>query len=1209
MNIETLIKILADHNISIWYEQDRLLVSSPKGGLTDSLRASLREHKDELLKRLRSGHLLACNYDKNSHINVPPNAISLASTHITPDMLPLIALTQADINRIIDQVPGGIANIQDIYALSPLQEGLLFHHLLANDSDPYLVVSQIVFADRDLLNRFLDATQQVVDRHDILRTALVWQGLSEPAQVVWRKAPLSITEVSLDATSGPASEQLARRFDPRHTRIDLTQAPLLRFFIAQEPGSSRWVMVYLQHHMVGDNVTTQLLQNEVTTILTSQGHTLPPSRPFRNMVAQVRLGANASAHEAFFRQMLGDIDEPTLPFGLNDVHLDGQGISESHQLLPQTLSDRLRIQARRLGVSLASLCHVAFGQVLARCSNRETVIFGTVLFGRLQGGEGVGWAIGPFINTLPLRLDLDDTTVEQSVRQTHQRLAELMQHEHASLVLAQRCSNVAASTPLFSALLNYRQKNRIVDAGTSNRPGTSRNIFQGVDFLGSRANNNYPFDLNIDDDGQTLELTFRVVGSLSSQHMCDLMQCALEHLAEALERVPTMSVREIEVLPEAERELLLHTWNQTDAPYPADRCVHHLFEEQVDKTPNAIAVVRDVTQLTYTQLNAQANRLAHRLIALGVRPDSRVAICADRYPHMVVGILAILKAGGAYVPLDPGYPTQRLTEVLVESQPLLLLTDIAGRKALGDVSASDLPALSLDDSSEDGVHSDIASSASSNPGINALTPSHLAYVVYTSGSTGRPKGVAMPHQPLVNLIHWQNSAASHPSGQSRTLQFAALGFDVSFQEIAATLCAGGCLVLIDDSIRRDPFELVRYIQSQKIERVFFPVVALQSFAEAAMANGAPLPVLRHVSTSGAQLRITPAIQQLFKRLPHCRLHNQYGPAESHVVTEFTMPESVDTWQALPSIGAPIPNTRVYLLNHYGHPVPSGAIGEIYIGGVGIASGYLNRPELTNERFLQDPFCSQSGARMYRSGDLARYRPDGSLEVMGRADQQVKIRGFRVEPGEIEARLAKHPAIREAVVLAREDLPGDKRLVAYVTAQPDAVIDVLDLRAHLAQQLPDYMVPAAFVQLDTLPVTHNGKLDLKALPTPDGDASAHRVYEAPQGEIEQCLAEIWSELLEVERIGRHDHFFELGGHSLLLIQLFTRLRDNFGIDIPLAKIINAPTIASLAPIILDKQIELFSTDDIDRISGELSDLSDDEIRVMFDSKDRLDDLKK
>ena len=1193
MNLEELMHALATDNISVWHEEDRLLVSSPSGSLPESLRASLREHKDELLKKLRSGDLVSHSQEGHSQANVPANRIVPDGNGIVPDMLPLITLSQADIGRIIDLVPGGVANIQDIYALSPIQEGILFHHLLSTDSDPYLIVSDIAFDNRALLDRFLDAAQQVVDRHDVLRTAFIWQGLSEPAQVVWRKAALSATEVMLDNDDGPAGAQLARRFDPRHDRLDLNQAPLLRFFYSQEPGSSRWLMQCVQHHVIGDSTTAHTLQDEIATILMGQGHTLTAPRPFRNLVAQARIGAGTAAHESFFRQMLADIDEPTLPFGLNNVHLDGQGIDEYDRLLPKDMTDRLRHQARRVGVSLASLCHLAFGQVLARCSNRQTVVFGTVLFGRMQGGMGADRAVGPFINTLPLRLDLGDTTVEQSARDAHQRLAELMQHEHASLALAQRCSDVAGSTPLFSALLNYRHT-RVAAAGASGMSASSARIVEGVEFLGGKTHNNYPFDLNVDDDGQALRLTFRVLDSLSPERMCDLMQCALEHLAKALEQTPTLQVREIEVLPATERELLLNAWNRTEEPYPADRGIHQLFEEQVARTPDAIAVVRDGDQLTYAQLNMQADRLAHRLIALGVQPDSRVAMCADRHPHMVVGLLAVLKAGGAYVPLDPSYPTPRLIEVLGESQPLLLLTDASGRKALGDSAERGPLHLSLDEPWADEPHP--AAHAT------ALTPDHLAYVVYTSGSTGKPKGVAMPHRPLVNLIHWQNSAAAHPSEQSRTLQFAALGFDVAFQEIAAALCAGDCLVLMDEATRQDPFKLIGFIQAQRIERLFLPVVALQSLAEAATDTGAALDGLRHVSTSGAQLRITPAIQALFKRLPLCRLHNQYGPAESHVVTEFTMPASTATWQALPSIGRPIPNTRIYLLDQHGHPVPWGAIGEIHIGGVGVASGYLNRSDLTNERFLKDPFCREPDGRMYRSGDLARYQPNGELEVKGRADQQVKIRGFRVEPGEIEARLAEHPAVREAAVLAREDVPGEKRLVAYVSAQPDAVFDSLVLREHLAWQLPDYMLPAAFVRLDTLPLTPNGKLDRKALPAPAGDDLVHRPYDAPQGEIEQLLVDIWSDLLKVKRIGRHDHFFELGGHSLLIIQLSTRLRDKFGVDVPLAKVIDAPTIASLAAIILEGQIDLFSDEDVQLINDELSGLSDDQIREMFDSKE-------
>ncbi|MFC3654120.1 condensation domain-containing protein, partial [Dyella humi] len=548
MDIETLIRTLENNNISIWSEQDKLSVSVPNGGLSDSLRASIREHKAELLKRLKSGRLLSRDSGHTPQISVPPNLIYPDSATITPDMLPLIALSQADIDRIVGLVPGGVANIQDIYALSPLQDGILFHHLLTTVGDPYLMVSQIAFADRTMLDRFLDALQQVVDRHDILRTALAWEGLSEPAQVVWRHAQLSVTEVSLDP--GTASEQLARRFNPRHTRIDLTQAPLLRFFIAQEPDSSRWMMLYLQHHVICDNITSEMLQDEVAAILSGRRDTLAPSQPFRNLVAQARFGAGADVQESFFRRMLGDIDEPTLPFGLSDVHRDGQGIAEYRRMLPQALNDRLRHHARRLGVSLTSLCHLAFGQVLARCSGRETVVFGTVLFGRMHTGEGADRAIGPFINTLPLRLDLDDTPLEQSVRQAHQRLAELLQHEHASLALAQRCSSVAAPMPLFSVLLNYRHS-RLAGIGTQD---TSNHSVQGIEFLGGHAaRNNYPCDLSVDDYNHALALTLRVVDSLSPERVCDLMQCALESLVQALDDVPAMPVRQLEVLPAAER--------------------------------------------------------------------------------------------------------------------------------------------------------------------------------------------------------------------------------------------------------------------------------------------------------------------------------------------------------------------------------------------------------------------------------------------------------------------------------------------------------------------------------------------------------------------------------------------------------------------------------------------------------------------------------
>ncbi|RAP55654.1 hypothetical protein BTJ49_15135, partial [Oleiagrimonas sp. MCCC 1A03011] len=470
-------------------------------------------------------------------------------------------------------MPGGVTNIQDIYALSPLQDGILFHHLLAADGDPYLLTGQMAFADKARLDSFLVAVQQVVDRHDILRTAFLWEELPIPVQVVWRQASLSITEVDLDSQDGPAHEQLARRFDPRLYRIDLTQAPLLRFVVAHDREHDRWLLLQLLHHLIGDHSTLEILKSEVQAIMAGQASTLATPQPFRNLVAQARLGMNPDAHERFFRDMLADIDEPTTPFGLVDVHRDGHQVEEAHRMLPQVLNDRLRAQARRIGVSLASLCHLAWGQVIARTSGHENVVFGTVLFGRMHAGTGADQAMGLFINTLPLRLDLDDTEVETSVKHTHTRLAELLRHEHASLALAQRCSGVAAPAPLFSALLNYRHNSLSSDT-VDGEQEDSRQLLEGIEWISAEERTNYPLVLSVEDFGQALGLTAQVVQTLSAERVCGYMQQALESLLQALETAPRTPVRQLDVLPPAERTLLLETWNQTEAPYPHDLCIH-----------------------------------------------------------------------------------------------------------------------------------------------------------------------------------------------------------------------------------------------------------------------------------------------------------------------------------------------------------------------------------------------------------------------------------------------------------------------------------------------------------------------------------------------------------------------------------------------------------------------------------------------------------
>ncbi|WP_457662960.1 amino acid adenylation domain-containing protein [Sinorhizobium medicae] len=1087
---------------------------------------------------------LAASLGSHHEVAVPANLITEHSTAITPQMLPLIELAQPEIDRIVATVPGGVGNIQDIYGLSPLQDGILFHHLLATQGDPYLLVSQMAFAERGVLDRYLGAVQQVVDRHDILRTAFVWEGLSTPAQVVWRRAPLQVSEVELDDCDGSGAEELRRRFDPRRQRIDLGRAPLLRFVIAREPGSGRWLLLQLLHHLIGDHTTLEVMHAEVRAVLDGRAHELAAPQPFRNLVAQARLGVDAKGHEAFFQEQLADIDEPTMPFGLSQVHGDGSGIGEAHRMLPQALNDRLRQQARRLGVSLASLCHLAWGQVMARSSGREQVVFGTVLFGRMHAGAGADRALGLFINTLPVRLDLDGTGVEASVRTTHARLSELLAHEHASLALAQRCSGVAAPAPLFSALLNYRHNTPAVACEADD-------VLSGMERLGGEERTNYPLTLSVEDFGEALGLTAQVVEPVSADRVCGYMQQVLEQLAEALEHAPNRPVRDLDILPAAERTYLLEDLNRTAADYPSERCIHELFEQQVRRAPEAVALVHEDEELSYGELNARANRLAHHLIGLGVRPDQPVAICLERSPAMVVGLLAILKAGGAYLPLDPAYPSARLRQIVEDAAPRLLLCDAAGRAALGPEALVDLTVIDLETATPAW-----AELPASNPDPRALglSPRHLAYVIYTSGSTGTPKGVMVEHHSLVNLTAWHVQTFCRQLETCCTLT-AGVAFDASAWELWSALSNRSTLLLPPRAAAGDPLLLLQWWRDQPLEAAFLVTPLATTALEDKLIN----PTLEYLLIGGDRLQRVPS------RLPSpLKLINNYGPTE---VTVVATSGRLFSDNVVPHIGRPIANTRLYLLDGHGAPVPFGAVGELYIGGAGVARGYLNRPELTAERFIASPFVE--GDRLYRSGDLGRYLPDGNLEFLGRNDDQVKIRGFRIEPGEIAARLCEHAWVRDAVVVARQDRAGDKQLVAYVVCGPEAGSDDEDgsglagaLRAHLGGRLPDYMVPAAFVRLEALPLTPNGKLDRQALPAPDDEAYARAGYAAPQGAIETALAEIWAELLGVERVGRNDNFFELGGHSLLAVQLMERLR-RLSLGVEVRTLFARPVLADLA----------------------------------------------
>ncbi|MEW2378725.1 amino acid adenylation domain-containing protein [Micromonospora sp. NPDC047812] len=1078
-----------------------------------------------------------------------PDPIPVGCDRITPDLLPLVQLSQPEIDAIVATVAGGAPNVQDVYPLAPVQEGMLFHHLMAPDRDPYLVTTVLRFADRHRLDRYRTALEAVIARHDVLRTGVVWHGINEPVQVVWRRAPLPVEEVPLDPTGDDPLRQLREHVDRRYARLPLDRAPLLRLLVARDPRDGAWLAVELIHHIVDDNTSLKQLRAEVRAYLAGEGDRLPPPLPFRDFVARIRRGTDRAEQESFFRRMLSDVDSPTVPFGLRDIHGDGHSMRDARVWLGPELTLRLRQRAQALRVGVTSLFHVAWGQVLARAGGRRDVVFGTVLSGRMDGGAGNDRVLGPFLNTLPLRVTLDDAGVTECVLRTHEALTGLIRHEHASLALAQSCSGVAPPAPLFTALLNYRHAEVLAE---SDAPAPDPDA-DDLTYLAAQEHGNYPLALDVDDLRDDVVLTVAAAAGVAPDRVCAMVERALETLADALERTPDAPVDGLDVLPPAERRRLVEEGNDATVAYPPGRCVHHLVEAQAARDPEAVALVLGDERLTYGELNTRANRLAHHLRARGVGPDRPVAICLERSLDTVVGLLAVLKAGGAYLPLDPAYPVDRLAAMLRDATPVAALTHGPARARLHAALAGlDTPVVDLD--------LDAAAWAelpSSDPVVDGLAAHHLAYVIYTSGTSGTANGVLVEHRQLVAVAAaWERVLDLRPGLVH--LQMASFSFDVFTADVVRALGFGGRLVLCPRPLLLDSAGLYALLRHHDVDFADFVPAVLNPLLDHLESTGGSLAALETVVCGSDAWTAANAARLRALCGPRVRIVNAYGVTEAAVdSTCHLLPADGLAGATCLPIGRPLPNVRVYLLDAGGEPVPDGVVGEIHIGGAGVARGYLNRPELTAQRFRANPFVP--GERLYRTGDLGRRLPGGELEFLGRDDFQVKIRGFRVELGEIEARLAATEGVREAVVVARPDAGGHQRLVAYVLGgeAPDAA----RLRDRLAGELPEYMVPAAYVRLAAWPLTPNGKLDRAALPAPDGAAFGQRGHVEPVGLLEAMVAGVWAEVLGIERVGRHDDFFALGGHSLLAMRLVSRIRQVLGREVSPAALFAAPVLAA------------------------------------------------
>ncbi|KQQ75659.1 hypothetical protein ASF73_07630 [Xanthomonas sp. Leaf131] len=1078
---------------------------------------------------------LCSNTETSSTPAVPPNRITTALTQLSPQHMPLAELTQQDIDRVLEQVPGGLKNVQDIYALSPFQHGLLFHHLLASTGDPYILSAHWAFADRTAAQRFLAALQAVIDRHDILRSAVMWEGLSEPVQVVLRHAPLQVDV--LDAAplepNDRTSAQLADHLTPLGHRLDLRQAPLMHATLVPDAHTQRWLLALRWHHMVGDHATLDLLMYEIQQQLDECAAQLPPPSPFRALVAHTRRPEAAVQQQHFFSGLLGDVDTATAPFGLVGLHPDGAPVEEHHLPLDAALSARLRTQAKAAGASLASLCHLAWGLVVARAAGVDDAVFGTVLLGRM--GQADAQLMGPCINVLPVRVRCNSGGVRTALQRLHAQLAELLLHEHASLSRVQRCSAIPAPAPLFNSLINYRHQS----------PARAQHTFGGAQLLHACERSPLPLVISVEDFGTALGLTAQALPEVGAARVCSFMQRALLQLVQVLEQAPETSLHNIDVLPPEEAAQLRERGSTTR---PVDeRALHHWFEAQAQRTPNALAVECGEQRLRYAELDQHANRLAQHLQTLGVAPERLVAIIATPGPQAMTAILATLKAGGAYLALDPRLPTARLTQLLAGSAPLLVLGDSAGLQQLG--TAHDLTVCALDDPAP--AWTNLASTA---PALPDLSPHHLAYVVYTSGSSGAPKAVLVEHHSTANLAAAQLAAFGAEPGD-RVAQLAPHGVDAHVFEWLLALASGASLHMPPATQARSGESLHRWLAQSQITHAVLPPAVLQSLPQA------PLPHLQTLIAAGDVLPTALARQWA----PGRRLFNAYGPSEATVWS--TLHQCCEDAPAPPAIGLPIANTRIYLLDTAGRLVPDGTPGEICIAGRTLARGYLGHAALTTAAFVADPF--NVGERMYRSGDLGRWRSDGTLEFLGRRDRQFKLRGYRVEPGEIEAAIREACSeLSEVVVKLHKDDQAEPVLVAYLVAGPNAdrqSLSPANLRAMLAARLPAHMVPAAYVQLEALPLSANGKHDLRALPAPQTADRAIAAFSAPRGVVEIQIATLWAELLALRQVGRDDPFFAIGGDSMRAIA-FLQQASRLGLALTLRQLYHSPTPAGLAALL-------------------------------------------
>ncbi|MDQ3952687.1 MAG: amino acid adenylation domain-containing protein, partial [Actinomycetota bacterium] len=1054
--------------------------------------------------------------------------------------------------------------VADAYPLSPMQQGLLFHSLYETAGSLYfeqLVLTITAPLDADRLDR---AWQQVAARHPLLGASVEWEGIPEPVLLVPAEPRVDVTQhdwrdaadVDEDLQTFLAEDR-ARGFD-----LDRALARVALIRVADEVHR----MVWSHHHLLLDGWSVQLVLGELLDLYEQPDAALEPAGDYRHFVEWLR-AAEPGAAAAYWRDALAGLEAPT------DLRLLPPAEPETgHAMVERSLDAATTAVAaafaREQRITLNTVVEAAWGATLGVYAGTDDVLFGAIMSGRSAPVEGVERTVGLFINTVPIRMRIPAAaSVGAWLKELQKESLARRDFEHTPLVEVQQQGAIAAPTPLFGTLIAF--ENYPLDDVWDEEESS-------VQISGAPAseNTNYPISMVIaPGDGLTFRLSFdrERVDEGAATALLERFVALLRALPESADR----PVGALSALTEEDRATLAR-FNETRADHAKERLVHEIFEEQVALRPDAEAVACGSESVTYLELNRRADALATHLADLGVGPDVLVAICCERTISMVAGMLAVLKAGGAYVPVDPRYPAERIGYMLEDTAAPVLLTD---RAVAERVPAGNAKVVLLDAAANGGPP---ATELRRRAGRN-----NLAYVLYTSGSTGRPKGIGIEHRSVAAFLSWATATWAHDL--KVVMACTSISFDVHVFEIFGTLCYGGTVLLVDDALafttleRRHAMTLLNAVPSAVDELV----------------NHGPLPPgIATINLPGEPLN-RKLVDRIFAASSAQRIVNLYGPTED---TTYSTAAVLRPGEEGPiSIGRPIASSWIYLLDRNLNQVPPGVPGEVYVGGAGLARGYFGRPDMTAERFLPDVGAPEPGARMYKTGDLARYPSDGSLDFMGRLDYQIKIRGFRVELGEIEQTLLEHPQVAHAVVAVRDAASGTRRIVAYIVLAPglsEPPDPPADLRSHLAARLPDYMVPSTFVVLDALPLNPNGKVDRAALPDPDSTRPEPAPDSGPQSPTEKALASIWRELLEVSDVGRDDSFFELGGQSLLATRLVSRIRETWGVDARLRVVFDAPTLTALASEIETLCGGREAADSISAAVAEIESLSEEDVRRML-----------